>query len=156
MGISGIEWKKKAVIELGEFNRFTILVEAGSNVEIDSALNKFLDQIPDHCMDLFFLVHSQNLTRVWIVKWDPAMSDPIFFQQSALLYNTYHWVQIQIHRPFIPRLGQEPILPFPALTICSNAARKIVHIWETVHVRRDGRMITLEMGPHDILVVSIP
>ncbi|KAK1221321.1 Gypsy retrotransposon integrase-like protein 1 [Marasmius sp. AFHP31] len=112
MGISGIDWKRKAVIEL------------------DSALNKFVDQIPDH------------------LKWDPEMSDPVFFQQSALLHSTYHWVQIQVHRPFIPRPGQEPVLPFPSLAICSNAARKIIHIMETLQNRRDRGMIALEMVPN--------
>ncbi|KAK1222319.1 Gypsy retrotransposon integrase-like protein 1 [Marasmius sp. AFHP31] len=111
MGISSIEWKQKAVTEL------------------DSALNKFLDEIPDH------------------LKWDPEMSNPVFFQQSALLYCTYHWVQIQVHRPFIPRPGQEPILPFPALAICSNAARKVICISETLQARRDRGMLALEMGP---------
>ncbi|KAK1227497.1 Gypsy retrotransposon integrase-like protein 1 [Marasmius sp. AFHP31] len=111
MGISGIEWKRKAVTEL------------------DSALNKFLDEIPDH------------------LKWDPEMSNPVFFQQSALLHCTYHWVQIQVHRPFIPRPGQEPILASPALAICSNAARKVVYISETLQARRDQGMLALEMGP---------
>ncbi|KAK1227496.1 Gypsy retrotransposon integrase-like protein 1 [Marasmius sp. AFHP31] len=111
MGISGIEWKRKAVTEL------------------DSALNKFLDEIPDH------------------LKWDPEMSNPVFFQQSALLYCTYHWVQIQVHRPFIPRPGQESILSSPALAICSNAARKVICISETLQVRRDRGMLALEMGP---------
>ncbi|KAL0070025.1 Gypsy retrotransposon integrase-like protein 1 [Marasmius tenuissimus] len=112
MDISGIDWKRKAVVEL------------------DSALNKFEDQIPDH------------------LKWDPEMSDPVFFQQSALLYSTYHWVQIQVHRPFIPRPGQEAVLPFPSLAICSNAARKIIQIIETLQNRRDRGMIALEMVPN--------
>ncbi|KAK1222318.1 Gypsy retrotransposon integrase-like protein 1 [Marasmius sp. AFHP31] len=112
MGISGLDWKQKAVIEL------------------DSALNQFMDQIPDH------------------LKWDPKVSNHIFFQQSAMLYSTYHWVQIQVHRPFIPRPGQEPILPFPSLAICSSAARKIIHILETMNSRVDRGMIALDMGPY--------
>ena len=65
-----------------------------------------------------------------------------------MLYATYHWVQIQVHRPFIPRPGQEPVLPFPSLAICSNAARKIIHIMETLQNRRDGGMVALEMVPN--------
>ncbi|KAK1222314.1 Gypsy retrotransposon integrase-like protein 1 [Marasmius sp. AFHP31] len=109
MGLSEVEWKRKAVIEL------------------DSAMNKFMDEIPDH------------------LRWDPNMSDPVFFQQSAMLYSTCHWVQIQIHRPFIARLGQAPILPFPSLAICTNATRKTIHILETLQARFDRGTL----GPHD-------
>ncbi|KAJ8073924.1 Gypsy retrotransposon integrase-like protein 1 [Marasmius tenuissimus] len=117
MEISGIEWKRKAVIEL------------------DSALNKFMDEIPGH------------------LKWDPKMSNPVFFQQSSMLYCTYHWVQIQVHRPFIPRPGQDPILPFPSMAICSNATRKTIHILETLQTRLDRGMIALETGTN--LVISL-
>ncbi|KAG7096472.1 hypothetical protein E1B28_003904 [Marasmius oreades] len=108
MGIFGIDWKRRAVLEL------------------DSALNKYVDTIPEH------------------LKWDPDNPDPVFFQQSATLYAIYHWVQIQIHRPFIPRPGQEPILPFPSLEICCNAARKTIHIIERLHARMDKAMAVLE------------
>ncbi|KAK1222311.1 Gypsy retrotransposon integrase-like protein 1 [Marasmius sp. AFHP31] len=117
MEISGIEWKRKAVIEL------------------DSALNKFMDEIPDH------------------LKWDPKMSNPVFFQQSSMLYCTYHWVQVQVHRPFIPRPGQDPILPFPSMAICSNATRKTIHILQTLQTRLDRGMIALETGSN--LMISL-
>ncbi|KAK1222316.1 Gypsy retrotransposon integrase-like protein 1 [Marasmius sp. AFHP31] len=117
MGISGIEWKRKAVVEL------------------DSALNEFMDRIPDH------------------LRWDPKMSNPIFFQQSSMLYSMYHWVQIQVHRPFIPRPGQEPILPFPSAAISSSATRKILHIFEIRQARLERGMIALETGPN--MLVSL-
>ncbi|KAG8739987.1 hypothetical protein FRC10_004866 [Ceratobasidium sp. 414] len=54
--------------------------------ELDSALNKWIDSVPDH------------------LRWDPNRENPLFFDQSATLYSTYYHVQILIHRPFIPSL----------------------------------------------------
>ncbi|KAJ8073439.1 Gypsy retrotransposon integrase-like protein 1 [Marasmius tenuissimus] len=114
MGVTSNDWKQKSVVEL------------------DSALNRFLDQIPSH------------------LKWNPDISDTVFFHQSALLYSTYYWTQIQVHRPFIPRPGHEPVLPFPSLTICSNAARKIVQIAEVVHDRHARGTEILESGSYPL------
>ncbi|KAJ4472244.1 fungal-specific transcription factor domain-containing protein [Lentinula aciculospora] len=75
---------------------------------IDSLLNQWVDNIPEH------------------VKWDPNRKDPVFRQQSVILYTTYYWVQV----PFIPRPGQESILTFPSLAICANAAKCCVHASE--------------------------
>ncbi|KAG7086785.1 hypothetical protein E1B28_002713 [Marasmius oreades] len=114
MGVSGIDFRRKAVMEL------------------DSALNKFLDTIPNH------------------LRWNSENPDPVFFQQSAMLYATYYWVQIQVHRPFIPRPGQESVLPFPSLTICSNAARATVNMLEILHSRREMGMVALEIFPNTL------
>ncbi|KAJ3715625.1 fungal-specific transcription factor domain-containing protein [Lentinula guzmanii] len=48
-------------------------------MEIDSLLNQWVDNIPEH------------------VRWDPNRKDPVFRQQSVILYTTYYWVQIQVH-----------------------------------------------------------
>ncbi|THU84644.1 hypothetical protein K435DRAFT_927492 [Dendrothele bispora CBS 962.96] len=82
-------------------------------IEIDSDLNKWVESIPDH------------------LRWDPHTQNEIFLAQSSVLYTTYYWLQIQIHRRFIPRPGQKPLLSFPSLAICSNAARACVHIAES-------------------------
>jgi len=81
------------------------------------------------------------------------MTDPVFLHQSVTLYVVYHWAQIQVHRPFIPRPGRDPVLPFPSLAICANAARKIIQILEGLQVKRDGGLLPLEMIP-SILVRS--
>ncbi|KAJ4499923.1 fungal-specific transcription factor domain-containing protein [Lentinula lateritia] len=78
--------------------------------EIDSLLNQWVDNIPEH------------------VRWDPKRKDPVFRQQSVILYTTYYWVQV--HKAFIPRPGQEAILTFPSLAICANAARCCIHASE--------------------------
>lgn len=65
------------------------------------------------------------------VKWSPQIEDDGFFQQAALLRIMYHWVQITIHRPFIPAIaidGKVSSLSFPSLAICTNAARAASHV----------------------------
>ncbi|KAJ6522400.1 fungal-specific transcription factor domain-containing protein, partial [Mycena capillaripes] len=52
-------------------------------VELDSALNRWRDQVPEH------------------LRWDPARTDPVFFDQSVALHCVYCQLQILIHRPFI-------------------------------------------------------
>ncbi|KAF9268427.1 hypothetical protein L218DRAFT_893492 [Marasmius fiardii PR-910] len=126
MEVSGIDWKRKAVMQLGEY----YLVVNGEYDIIrssDSALNKFVDTIPEH------------------LKWNPENPDPVFFQQSAMLHAIYHWVQIQIHRPFIPRPGQDAVLALPSLEICTNAARKVIHIIQTLQSRSDSGSVTLDI-----------
>ncbi|KAK7441039.1 Gypsy retrotransposon integrase-like protein 1 [Stygiomarasmius scandens] len=99
MGIGDSKWYEKAVMEL------------------DSALNKWLDSVPEH------------------LKWENQNDTSIFFSQSAILYSTYYWVQIQIHRKFIPRPGHSSSL-FPSLTICTNAARSCIRICETYYKKQ--------------------
>ncbi|KAF8968587.1 fungal-specific transcription factor domain-containing protein [Flammula alnicola] len=73
--------------------------------ELDSALNKWVDSVPDH------------------LRWDPNREDDTFFNQSVSLYSAYYHIQIIIHRPFIPSPSKPSLLSFPSLTICTNAAR---------------------------------
>ncbi|KAF5354508.1 hypothetical protein D9758_012417 [Tetrapyrgos nigripes] len=92
MGLSSQQWQERTVLE------------------IDSALNKWAESVPDH------------------LRWDATNQDGIFFYQSSMLYTTYYWTQIQVHRRFIPRPGQDSRLSFPSLTICTNAARSCIRI----------------------------
>ncbi|KAL0953207.1 hypothetical protein HGRIS_004462 [Hohenbuehelia grisea] len=78
--------------------------------ELDSALNKWVDAVPDH------------------LRWDPNREDPLHFNQSVALYSSYYHLQILIHRPFIPSPRKPSPLSFPSLAICTNAARSCSHI----------------------------
>ncbi|KAF5342022.1 hypothetical protein D9611_002055 [Ephemerocybe angulata] len=78
--------------------------------ELDSALNKWVDSVPDH------------------LRWDPNREDFNFFNQSVVLYAAYYHIQILIHRPFIPSLSKPSPLSFPSLAICTNAARSCSHV----------------------------
>lgn len=73
-------------------------------VELDSALNGWLDALPDY------------------LRWNPHAPT----ETSALLYIMYYWVQIEIHRPFM-RLKNG----FSSTAICATAARSCAHV---VHV----------------------
>ncbi|KAJ7646785.1 fungal-specific transcription factor domain-containing protein [Roridomyces roridus] len=92
----GAEWTQTAVAKL------------------DSALNEWLDAIPEH------------------LRLDPHREDEIFATQSACLYASYYHVQIQIHRSFIPSPTSESPLAsnFPSLAICANSARSCSHVME--------------------------
>ncbi|KAI1791322.1 fungal-specific transcription factor domain-containing protein [Ganoderma leucocontextum] len=94
LGYVGSEWEQRTVAEL------------------DSALNKWIDTVPEH------------------LKWDPNREDDIFMNQSCTLYANYYWLQICVHRPFI-QPGKANRLPFPSLAICTNAARSATHVMET-------------------------
>ncbi|KAG7451382.1 uncharacterized protein BT62DRAFT_978182 [Guyanagaster necrorhizus] len=97
--VRGLEWDSKVV------------------VTIDSALNKWVDSVPDH------------------LRWNPHNPDPRFFKQSTVLYSVYYWVQIQVHRPFISTVCQPSPISFPSLAICANAARSCCHVVDTYQQR---------------------
>ncbi|KAG5649547.1 hypothetical protein H0H81_003131, partial [Sphagnurus paluster] len=86
--------------------------------ELDSALNAWVDLLPDH------------------LHWDPTHENDIFFNQSALLYNVYYHIRILVHHPFIPSLrNPRTALTFPSLAICTNAARACGHVLDAQRKR---------------------
>ncbi|KIM80404.1 hypothetical protein PILCRDRAFT_789690 [Piloderma croceum F 1598] len=87
--------------------------------ELDSALNRWIDAVPDH------------------LRWDPSREDIQFFNQSAYLHASYYHLQILIHRPFIPSPRKPSPLSFPSLAICTNAARSCSHVVD-IQRRRTG------------------
>ncbi|THU99814.1 hypothetical protein K435DRAFT_776856 [Dendrothele bispora CBS 962.96] len=89
-------------------------------MELDSALNVWVDSVPPH------------------LQWDKTNNwqSEVFFSQSAVLWSWYYFVQIQLHRRFIPRPWHVSNFPFPSLTICTNAARSIIRVVETHCQRR--------------------
>ncbi|KAJ6498988.1 fungal-specific transcription factor domain-containing protein [Mycena sanguinolenta] len=58
--------------------------EAQCIMAFDSALNAWLNTVPEH------------------LRWDPERPNLLHFKQSALLHAAYYNVQILVHRPFIP------------------------------------------------------
>ncbi|KAH8817784.1 fungal-specific transcription factor domain-containing protein [Flagelloscypha sp. PMI_526] len=88
--------------------------------ELDSSLNRWLDGVPDH------------------LRWDPKRENPVFFDQSCLIYIIYYGLQIQIHRPFINKKGSP--LAFPSLAICTNSARSCAHVLDANAKRGSMRL----------------
>lgn len=84
--------------------------------ELDSDLYSWLDAMPEH------------------LRWDPQRKDHTAFEQSCVVYGMFYFVQILIHRPFIPtpqKTSQNvSSLAFPSLAICTNAARSCSHLVE--------------------------
>ncbi|KAG7094859.1 hypothetical protein E1B28_005667 [Marasmius oreades] len=83
--------------------------------ELDSLLNVWIDQVPEH------------------LRWNLNRDQPnsVFFNQSATIHSIYYWVQIQIHCPFISipgRNDKSPGLSYSSLAVCSNAARSCIRL----------------------------
>ncbi|KAF8212815.1 hypothetical protein K438DRAFT_1662307 [Mycena galopus ATCC 62051] len=95
--------------------------------ELDSALNVWRDQIPEH------------------LRWDPARQDTVFFNQSAFLHCSFYFLQIVIHRLFIPQLRSAPTV-LPALTICMNAARSCANVVDIQRHRAPNVPIPLNLN----------
>ncbi|KAK7006183.1 fungal-trans domain-containing protein [Favolaschia claudopus] len=98
--------------------------------DFDSAMNDFLDTVPPH------------------LRWDPENPDlqGTFFDQSATLYITYHYIRITIHRPYVQKSSVGPSAP--SLSICANAARNIIRtadIW----------LSRLKQVPHPVLIDAV-
>ncbi|KAF9010740.1 fungal-specific transcription factor domain-containing protein [Cyathus striatus] len=81
--------------------------------EMDSAMNNWMDSIPDH------------------LRWNSSCTNELILKQSAALYATYYNIQIFIHRPFIPSPRNPHPVSFPSLAICTNAARSCCHVLES-------------------------
>ncbi|KAJ7772682.1 fungal-specific transcription factor domain-containing protein [Mycena maculata] len=87
--------------------------DAQTIMALDSALNAWLSEVPDH------------------LRWDPLRRHKLHFNQSALLYAEYYSVQILLHRPFIPApLENPPPGALPSLAICTSAARSCARIFD--------------------------
>ncbi|KAJ7680622.1 fungal-specific transcription factor domain-containing protein [Mycena polygramma] len=92
--------------------------DAQSLMSFDSALNSWLNNVPEH------------------LRWDPDRKNMLHLTQSALLHTAYYNVQILVHRPFIPTpLETSQAGPLPSLAICTNAARSCVRIFDA-YIRR--------------------
>ncbi|KAK0466862.1 fungal-specific transcription factor domain-containing protein [Desarmillaria tabescens] len=85
--------------------------------ELDSALNTWIDTLPDH------------------LQWDPNRENFIHFKQSAALLGAYYDLRMLIHRPFITTRCHSSKWPFPSLTICTDAAHSCSHIVDIQHQR---------------------
>ncbi|KAK7048220.1 fungal-trans domain-containing protein [Favolaschia claudopus] len=94
MGWDGPDWEHRTVAEL------------------DSAVNVFLDTIPEH------------------VRWNPDHPpEGAFFDQAATLHVSWNYVLISIHRQYIQ--NHSSALTAPSLSICAGAARAIIHTSDT-------------------------
>ncbi|KAF7358738.1 Zn(2)-C6 fungal-type domain-containing protein [Mycena sanguinolenta] len=95
--------------------------------ELDSALNNWRDQLPNH------------------LRWDPQREDPVFFDQSVAIHTAYFNLQITIHRPFIPMLRRAPTA-VPSLILCTSAARGCANVVDVQRRRRGSIPFPLHLN----------
>ncbi|KAJ7042349.1 fungal-specific transcription factor domain-containing protein [Mycena alexandri] len=89
--------------------------------QLDSAVNHWRNHIPEH------------------LRWDPAQTDPVFFDQSVALHCAYYYIQVLIHRNCIPILQEVAPMAVPSLAICTTAARACANILD-IQRRRKGNV----------------
>ncbi|KAJ6498985.1 fungal-specific transcription factor domain-containing protein [Mycena sanguinolenta] len=100
-------------------NQSVPLTAAKRIIAFESALNSWLEGIPEH------------------LRWDPARTNILHSTQSALLYAAYYNVQMLLHRPFIPApFERPPPDALPSLAICTHAARACLRIFDTSQRRQ--------------------
>ncbi|KAK1218475.1 hypothetical protein PQX77_018801 [Marasmius sp. AFHP31] len=85
--------------------------------QLDDLLTTWIDKVPEH------------------LRWSEDTQDHVISNQSTMLYNTYHFTQILVHRPFmrplrIAHLDRNLTSTSPDLAICCSAARSCVRIVE--------------------------
>ncbi|KDN52186.1 hypothetical protein K437DRAFT_34553 [Tilletiaria anomala UBC 951] len=110
--------------------------------ELDSALNQWLDTVPEH------------------LHFNPSESDETILMNSAWIYTQYYTAQILVHRPFIPDLKSTSPLKFPSLAICTNAARSAGHIFDAIQMRNlvhlvDNRIFMRAFAASTVLLVMV-
>ncbi|KAJ7836530.1 fungal-specific transcription factor domain-containing protein [Mycena leptocephala] len=115
--------KSKVLLGLSKSN--TGDLENRIVAELDSALNQWIDQLPDH------------------LRWNPTHENPEFFEQSAALYCSYYHLQIFIHRAYIPRPETMAPLAFPSFAICLNAARSCSRVADIRRQRAGDKPLPL-------------
>jgi hypothetical protein len=74
---------------------------------------------------------SLALSNEILVQWSDKITDPVYANQSACLFTTYHLHEMLIYRPFIIRpsySGHSSSFPWPALQICTKAAHAVARI----------------------------
>ncbi|KAJ7578642.1 fungal-specific transcription factor domain-containing protein [Mycena floridula] len=86
---------------------------------LDSAFNQWLDTVPQH------------------LRWDPQNPDPVFLAQSVQIYCSFYYLQILVHRPFLPKPGKTSPQSSGSLAICTTAARSCSHAID-IYYRRTG------------------
>ncbi|KAJ7730830.1 fungal-specific transcription factor domain-containing protein [Mycena olivaceomarginata] len=97
--------------------------------EIDSALNRWRDLIPEH------------------LRWDPTRADPVFFDQSVALHCAFYHLQIHVHRPFIPMVRKCSSSSLPSLAVCTSAARACANMVDIQRRHMGDVPCTLNLNP---------
>lgn len=143
LALRGLYGSKKSKTALGVVDEEA---EHRLVANLDSMLNEWIDSVPPHCEFVHSCLLGRGLTHA--VRWGADQPDPIFRQQSHLLYCTYHHVQIQVHRPFI---FKRSAISLPSLAICVHAARSLTRVLDTC----DGACLPVPIVVRPTLISSV-
>ncbi|KAF7309763.1 Fungal-trans domain-containing protein [Mycena indigotica] len=95
-------------------------------VELDTTLDKWLEDIPPH------------------LKWNPQREFSVFETQSVALHLSYYYLKMLVHRPYVPPPDKVSTkVNSPSLAICLHAARSCVQILEHYQKQTGGKPMPL-------------
>ncbi|KAK2462672.1 hypothetical protein APHAL10511_005288 [Amanita phalloides] len=86
--------------------------------ELNSMLDDWVKSVPEH------------------LRWDPKRKNTDHFKQSVVLFTNFYDTKILIYRPFIPSPRKPSRYSFPALGICTNAARSCSNVLHAMRTRQ--------------------
>lgn len=107
---------------------------------LDSMLNAWFNDIPSH-RKLSSSLRSLSIAYQSPVRWDHIRTTP-YSVEPGFLYIAYYDLQIFVHRPFIHTNTPQAFL---STAICTNAARTVSRIMETVQARQSSPYFGLEV-----------
>ncbi|KAJ7732363.1 fungal-specific transcription factor domain-containing protein [Mycena maculata] len=102
--------------------------EAHFVADLDSALNRWRDQVPDH------------------LSWDPERAHPVFFDQSVALNCAYYHLQILVHRSFIPPMRHAAPAGLPSMAVCTSAACACANMLDLQRQRKGSEPVNFNMS----------
>jgi len=87
-----------------------------------------------------------------LVRWDSSRPG----RHAAFTFTIFHYLQILVHRPYIPTSKTQSPLSFPSLLIATSAARSIAKIIGTPAIANYGNNapLPLMLVSRAILLVS--
>ncbi|KAJ7122252.1 fungal-specific transcription factor domain-containing protein [Mycena epipterygia] len=133
----------KVLYSLGKSRAWRLTADDGWEehfvADLDSALNRWRDQVPEH------------------LSWDPVRADSVFFDQSVALHCEYYHMQIMVHRSFIPTTRNAAPTGLPSMTVCTNAARACANMVDVQRRRKGNEPMSFNMPEvfHSALVLLL-
>lgn len=120
-----VEMTLRTIYTINRTQLFAGVIEEGWErqviTELDSALNKWQDVLPQH------------------LRWNPEETNIDYLDHQMFLQTFYTHTQILIHKPFITPLENSRPVGLPSLEICTSAARSCAHAID-VHLKRSHRL----------------
>ncbi|KAI9569698.1 fungal-specific transcription factor domain-containing protein [Boletus coccyginus] len=105
--------------------------------QLNQEMTEWADSVPKH------------------LRLSPHIEDPLFSNQSAALYITYHLTQIIIYRPFWPpslhpdvNITPHSNVPIPCIAVCVNAGKCVSRILKAQMTRGYSNVPTLILASH--------